>query len=313
MRETVLDVLLNLKEVVIGKQFTERLLETQIGYLQVRGPGIVRASDIQLPPNLQCIDPNQYIATLAENGSLNMVFTIDEGKNFVHIKHQTNFLNLNTIKNQANSLGENFLSIDAIFTPIKKVNYVIESYGAEAIHKSNQVIILEVWTNGSISPQNAVSQTLNYLRILFTQLGQLKILQSIFTTSILSKNQNFRQIFKKIDNNLDIIEFKPFEQNVFKISLKETINEQFTPEFTKITKNLETTKLSETNNQEIYMKPILELGLPYRIIKAFYKEKIFTIDQILKLNFKEFKEIEGLNEEAVMLLKERLKFNNIQF
>lgn len=213
MRETVLDLLLNLKQIVIKKEFSEPLKETQIGYLQVRGPGIIRAGNLKLPPNFVCIDPDQYIATLNENGYLNLIFTIDEGKNFVFVKNHTNFLNLTQLKDKVHSLNENVLLIDSVFSPIKKVNYTIEVYGSETIDKSNQVIILEIWTNGSISPQNAITQTLNYLRLLFNHLGQLKILQSMSTSYFLRQNEKFRESLTKIDTGYDLIEMKNFQKN----------------------------------------------------------------------------------------------------
>ena len=55
----------------------------QSGYLRARGPGVVRASDLKLPPSIVCVDPEQYIATLADDGILNMKFWISEGKNYL--------------------------------------------------------------------------------------------------------------------------------------------------------------------------------------------------------------------------------------
>jgi DNA-directed RNA polymerase alpha subunit len=96
VRESVLDILLNLKQVVLSRVDTEfetesfqnsankKLLpEPQIGFLKVYGPGIVKARDMKLPPSIQCVDPDQYIATLAFNGNLEMKFIISEGKNYV--------------------------------------------------------------------------------------------------------------------------------------------------------------------------------------------------------------------------------------
>ena len=81
MKESVLDLLLNLKEIVLKK--TKENITTQIGYLKVHGPGVVNASHLRLPPFIQCVDPNQYIATLAENGFLNMRFTIHYGNKWI--------------------------------------------------------------------------------------------------------------------------------------------------------------------------------------------------------------------------------------
>lgn len=90
VRDSVLDILLNLKEIVFQKVSLElggqspynKNFQPQIGYLRVRGPGIVRAKDLKLPPLIKCVDPDQYIATLADNGVLNMKFYVSEGKNY---------------------------------------------------------------------------------------------------------------------------------------------------------------------------------------------------------------------------------------
>jgi DNA-directed RNA polymerase subunit alpha len=81
VRDSILDILLNLKEIILKK--TTRNFKPQIGYLRVRGPGVVRASHLRLPPNIQLVDPNQYIATLAENGFLNLKFIIQYGNKWI--------------------------------------------------------------------------------------------------------------------------------------------------------------------------------------------------------------------------------------
>jgi DNA-directed RNA polymerase alpha subunit len=81
VRDSVLDILLNLKEIVLKKTVKE--FKPQIGYLRVRGPAIVRAADLRLPPFIQSVDPNQYIATLADNGFLNMKIIIQYGNKWL--------------------------------------------------------------------------------------------------------------------------------------------------------------------------------------------------------------------------------------
>ncbi len=95
VRDTVLDILLNLKDIVLKK--ISKNMRPQLGYLRARGPGVVRASDLRLPPFIQCVDPNQYIATLAEDGILNMKFVIDEGKNYIKGKPKS-IIDINQFK-----------------------------------------------------------------------------------------------------------------------------------------------------------------------------------------------------------------------
>ena len=93
VRDSVLDILLNLKDIVLksknygnkkkGTSYTATFKNLgQLGYLKTRGPGIVTASDLKLPPGMQCVDPDQYIATLSEEGILNLKIKINEGKNY---------------------------------------------------------------------------------------------------------------------------------------------------------------------------------------------------------------------------------------
>jgi len=103
VRDSVLDILLNFKEIVLkkiknpwggpngykNKSFSSvydkvgsTFFKPVIGYLKVKGPGIIRAKDLRLPPFVQCVDPNQYIATLADDGYINAKFVIMEGKSY---------------------------------------------------------------------------------------------------------------------------------------------------------------------------------------------------------------------------------------
>jgi DNA-directed RNA polymerase alpha subunit len=76
VRESVLDILLNFKQIVL--KTSSHLVKPVYGYVNVRGPGIVRVSDLKLPPNIEYVDPNQYIATLNENGKLCFKFIISD-------------------------------------------------------------------------------------------------------------------------------------------------------------------------------------------------------------------------------------------
>ncbi len=80
VRESVLDILLNLKQIIFisDKKFTK----PQIGFLKMQGPHILKSGDLKLPPFMRCVDSEQYIATLSDNGVLEMKFMIFEGKNF---------------------------------------------------------------------------------------------------------------------------------------------------------------------------------------------------------------------------------------
>nr|YP_636190.1 RNA polymerase alpha subunit [Tupiella akineta]Q3ZJ77.1 RecName: Full=DNA-directed RNA polymerase subunit alpha; Short=PEP; AltName: Full=Plastid-encoded RNA polymerase subunit alpha; Short=RNA polymerase subunit alpha [Tupiella akineta]AAV80614.1 alpha subunit of RNA polymerase [Tupiella akineta] len=81
VRESILDILLNLKQIVLTSDF--EIFSPQIGFLSVEGPGVIRANDLKLPSFIYAVDPNQYIATLSNSGRLNMKFLICCGKNYI--------------------------------------------------------------------------------------------------------------------------------------------------------------------------------------------------------------------------------------
>jgi DNA-directed RNA polymerase alpha subunit len=111
IKETVLDIICNLQNLVFkeaikptfalalkpANSITLQQMEFT-AYLRVRGPGIVTAADIILPSGLQCVNPNQYIATLAEDGSLNMKIYISSGQGQNYIKQKQKNMDLNDIK-----------------------------------------------------------------------------------------------------------------------------------------------------------------------------------------------------------------------
>lgn len=175
---------------------TQKCTFPQIGYLQARGPGIVKAFDLKLPPSIVCVDPDQYIATLSEDGMLNLKFTIDRGENSpFNLSHLlTKSLSkktdefLYTAQPKKTKKQEKSLLIDALFMPVNKVNYIIESYQGGPItnpkEKLKEVIVLEIWTNGSLHPRQAFYDALKILNNLFSQLEKIKILNSTVIESI---------------------------------------------------------------------------------------------------------------------------------
>lgn len=311
MKENVMDVLLNFKEVVLKKitsnpkQSAEPLTQTQIGYLQVRGPGTVRAADLQLPPTLQCVDPDQYICTLNEQGSLNVVFTVEEGKHFLFRKNKIDFSNLK----KSPSFNGAFLPIDPVFSPIRRVNYSIQSYSSETVYKSNQFVILEIWTNGSISPKDALSQTLNFLRFVFSELGKLEVLNSISNSFLISENPKMRQAFRDLSRDLEFFEYSLYKKKLLLSNSTFDSLKGLAPSLQTLVKDQMLTKISlDRLNKPSYIN---ELGLSFPIFKAFYKAKILKIEDLVKFTKPDLKKILNLDEETFSDLLQKLKENHI--
>ena len=153
IREDILELLLNLKEIILkykGKEPT-------MGRLRVQGPTIVTAANFDVPPEVEILDPNQYIATICSNTVLEMEFKISNGKGY------------QLVEKINDDLSQDFLHLDSVYMPVKKVNYSVE----EIRHQHNLIkdrLSLEIWTNGSISPQEAIGQSSLILINLFSPL-----------------------------------------------------------------------------------------------------------------------------------------------
>ncbi len=159
VREDVLEIMLNMKEIVI-KSYTS---QPQIGRLTVKGPSRVTATQFDLPSEVDIVDPSQYVATLAEGASLEMEFRIEKGKGYRTVDRT---------RDEANIID--FLQIDAVFMPVRKVNYSVENTRIDGSLDKDR-LLLEIWTNGSKSPQEALSEAASMLVELFSPLKEISL------------------------------------------------------------------------------------------------------------------------------------------
>nr|YP_009105433.1 alpha subunit of RNA polymerase [Parietochloris pseudoalveolaris]AIT94060.1 alpha subunit of RNA polymerase [Parietochloris pseudoalveolaris] len=244
VRESVLDILLNLKQIVFTGEF--QITEPQIGYLYFQGPGIVRANNMKLPISIKCVDPEQYIATLSYDGVLRMKFVIWQGKHYSTQKNNVSFdsslrlmagnaisqtetkeknekdinkqsssiilansdtqTNLKFNKHQSSQLNhitnsefrksKNVLVLDGSFFPVNKVNFSLEI--DDELQQPKDRVILEIWTNGSIHPRQAIHDSAKALIRLFYPFQEKRYLKNKFLNS--------RKVFQKkiIENKTNL-------------------------------------------------------------------------------------------------------------
>ncbi|OCQ92928.1 DNA-directed RNA polymerase subunit alpha [Nostoc sp. MBR 210] len=159
VREDVLEILMRMKEVIL-KSYSS---QPQIGRLLVTGPATVTSAHFDLPSEVEVVDPTQYVATLAEGGKLEMEFRIERGKGYRTVERG---------REEATSLD--FLQIDSVFMPVRKVNYSVEEARADGSITKDR-LLLEVWTNGSVSPQEALSSAASILVDLFNPLKDISL------------------------------------------------------------------------------------------------------------------------------------------
>jgi DNA-directed RNA polymerase subunit alpha len=135
--EDVTDIVLNLKEVVL---------------IDKEGPGPVYAKDIQLVDGLQVLNPDHLVATLDKKGPLTMDLSVNVGRGYVPAE-----------KNKTPTMSIGTIPIDSLFSPIRKVNYTVTNARVGQITDYDK-LTLEVWTNGSVKPQDAVAYAAKILK-----------------------------------------------------------------------------------------------------------------------------------------------------
>ncbi|MDR1409673.1 MAG: DNA-directed RNA polymerase subunit alpha [Oscillospiraceae bacterium] len=157
--EDVTEIVLNLKGVVLNV-LTE---EEKTVYITKNGPAVVTAGDIQADSEVEIVNPDHVIATLDEGAVFSVRLTCDRGQSYVSAEKNKEHLRP--------AIG--VIAIDSIYTPVVKTNYTVENTRVGQITDYDR-LVLEVWTNGTVSPSDAVAQASRILRerlAIFTKLG----------------------------------------------------------------------------------------------------------------------------------------------
>lgn len=199
VNESILDILLNLKEIVFKS--ISLFSKPVMGYLQCSGPGIIRAFDLKLPSNIQCVNPEQYIATLSYDGTFNLKCIISTG--FQYSTKTPKQIQQLTAKEFDSLKLKTPLTLDPVFNPIKRVNYTIEASNFHFFTENKNslkkdILILEIWTNGSIHPREALTQSINNLNLLFSSLSEMELVQKSHSDSIKNSNQTMKSLLSKM-------------------------------------------------------------------------------------------------------------------
>jgi len=148
VKEDVTDVILNLK----GVRFKMGSADMKVVRLNVTSPGAITAGDILTDGTIEVLNPDHYIATLSGGGSLKAEMVVKMGKGYIPAK-----------KELEPDQPEGTINIDAIFSPIKKVNYVVSHARVGQITDYDK-LVLEVWTDGSLNPGDAIAYSAKILK-----------------------------------------------------------------------------------------------------------------------------------------------------
>jgi len=138
--EDTTDVILNLKQI----PFKISVDHPEAIYLKAEGPGEVKAGHIETNPNVEILDPDVHVATLSEEGHLEMEMRVKPGRGYVSAD-----------RNFDPDLGIGYIPIDSIHSPVRKANYRVEDARLGQTTDFDR-LVMEVWTNGAVSAQDAV-------------------------------------------------------------------------------------------------------------------------------------------------------------
>ena len=181
--EDVTDIILNLKQV----RFQQEDAEPKRLKINKQGPGLVSANDIELTSGIKVINPEQLIATLGKSASFKAEIIVTFNRGYISADEQ----------NQNLPVG--FIPIDSIHSPIRRVNYTVTNarVGQKTDYDS---LILQVWTDGSLAPEEAVPLGYKILK------EQIQVFMN-FNENIEPKEQKAEKTPPPINNNL----FRPVE------------------------------------------------------------------------------------------------------
>ncbi len=241
--EDVTQIILNLKNVVV-KNHTN---ETKIIKLNVSKEGVITAADIEKDADIEIINPTQEIATLVKGGKLSMEMTVGSGRGYVRAEANKKLLG---------DVKLNTIAMDSNFSPIERVNYEVE--GARVGQDDTyDKLTLEVWTNGSMKPEEAVALA---SRIIIEHFEILTKLDEIADETGLMKQNVDDSKTKALEMSIDELEFSVRAYNCLKranINTLQDLTQKSENEMMKI-RNLGKKSLKEVIDK------VKEMGFSFR-------------------------------------------------
>ena len=199
--EDVTSIVLALKGIVI-KNHSE---EDQVLTLNVDKEGVVTAGDISCPSDIEIINKDHFICTVVKGGKLSMEMTVSNGRGYVRAEE-----NQKLLKNA--KLGT--IAVDSIYSPIERVNYYDED--ARVGQATNfDKLTMEIWTNGSIKPEESIALASRILIEHFNILTDLNEIADI--TGLMAEKEEDPKV-KALETSIDDMEFSVRAYNCLKRS-----------------------------------------------------------------------------------------------
>ena len=275
IREDTLEILLNLKGVIVKRKNNET--KDSYGRLRVQGPSVITADLIELPDEIEIVNRSHYIATVTTSITFEMEFQFKHGVGYKLASGKK--LSLEGV--QSDDLPKDYIDVDCIYTPIRKVNFEIENVYHEDKPLSER-LILDICTDGSIEPVHALKKSCEIVRDVFNSL--IKVEENIKSNKLSSSAVSGLTKLSKDSSNSMIKMFYGKETAVNTSKQKELV-EQY--------RNI----------------PIEELDLSVRPYNCLKKENINTVGELLKYTRAQLQKIRNFGrksgDEVSLKLKEK--------
>ncbi len=195
--EDVTDIILNLKMIPLKIHGQEAALLT----LDVKGPGEITAGQLVGSHQVEVIDPNVHVATLSVDGKLRMEVRVAPGRGYVQAE-----------ENQTEDLDVGFIPIDSAHSPVTKANFRVEM--ARLGRMTNyERLVLEVWTNGTIGPEEALSQAAQLVQghmDMYSRLSTVEEMESPLEAEVEPEEESV------LDSSIDSLELSIRSMNCLK-------------------------------------------------------------------------------------------------
>ena len=198
--EDVTAIVLNLKSIVIKNHSDDY---SKILRVTAVGPKVVTAGDIEADADIEILNPDQVIANIAEGGSLNMEMTIGTGRGYTKAEENKKLFEKNML---------NVIAIDSLYAPIERINYEVEP-ARVGQNDHYDKLVLEVWTNGSITPEESIALA---SRILIEHFNILTDLNEIADETGLMTCKTDDPTQKMLDVSIDDLDFSVRAYNCLK-------------------------------------------------------------------------------------------------
>jgi len=198
--EDVTAIVLNLKSLVLKNHSSD---QNKILRLSANKEGEVKASDIEKDADIEILNPDLVICTLAEGGSINMEMTVANGRGYVKAEDNKKIYGDKKV---------DLIYIDSLYSPIERINFDVEP-ARVGQNNTYDKLIVEVWTNGAITPEEAISLS---SRILIEHLEIIADLNEIADTTGLMASKKEDPNQKALETSIDDLDLSVRAYNCLK-------------------------------------------------------------------------------------------------